>query len=156
MRVSALRPLKAVLQSTSTSRKAAFNGFRSFSSSSNSYQQQQQRQNKYGRYGFAFAVASAVGVSVGVGLAAAKETDVAAAKGTDDGEWAVFSRKEIEGHNTEAKRVWIVVGEGVYDMTDFIGSHPGGKEKVHHTTFPPHPYHGYSRTDVCCVFVFRL
>ena len=32
----------------------------------------------------------------------------------------------IKSHNTQKGKLWVTFGEGVYDITDFVGSHPGG------------------------------
>jgi len=42
----------------------------------------------------------------------------------------VFTREEIATHNSEENGVWIVVKGEVYDMTEFVEAHPGGKEKI--------------------------
>lgn len=40
-----------------------------------------------------------------------------------------LSRSEIESHNT-AKSCYVTLGNNVYDVTDFLDSHPGGAELV--------------------------
>ncbi len=40
-----------------------------------------------------------------------------------------YTRAEIRKHNTEAS-AWIVAGESVYDVTDYIEHHPGGKYSI--------------------------
>uniref|UniRef100_A0A914UQE0 Cytochrome b5 heme-binding domain-containing protein n=1 Tax=Plectus sambesii TaxID=2011161 RepID=A0A914UQE0_9BILA len=37
-----------------------------------------------------------------------------------------LSLKEISQHNRDHARKWVTFKQGVYDITDFIGSHPGG------------------------------
>lgn len=44
--------------------------------------------------------------------------------------WPVLKRSEIEAHGNEQSGVWIVVGNSVYDVTNFVPQHPGGKEKI--------------------------
>ena len=40
-----------------------------------------------------------------------------------------YTRSEIRRHNTEAS-AWIVAGEDIYDVTDYIEHHPGGKYSI--------------------------
>ena len=40
-----------------------------------------------------------------------------------------YTRAEIRKHNTEAS-AWIVAGDSVYDVTDYIEHHPGGKYSI--------------------------
>ncbi|XP_061471465.1 sulfite oxidase, mitochondrial [Rhineura floridana] len=42
----------------------------------------------------------------------------------------VFTRQEVARHNNEANRVWVTYGSDVFDVTDFIERHPGGKSKI--------------------------
>ncbi|KAI5481654.1 putative cytochrome b5 [Pseudohyphozyma bogoriensis] len=39
----------------------------------------------------------------------------------------VFEAKEVAEH-ASADSAWIIVEGGVYDMTDFLDEHPGGKK----------------------------
>lgn len=41
-----------------------------------------------------------------------------------------YSRKQVSEHNNKDKRVWVTYEDGVYDITDFIESHPGGTKKI--------------------------
>jgi len=40
-----------------------------------------------------------------------------------------YTKAEIRQHNTETS-AWIVAGENVYDVTDYIEHHPGGKYSI--------------------------
>jgi len=40
-----------------------------------------------------------------------------------------YTLDEIQGHNTEAS-AWIVAGDNIYDVTEYIKHHPGGKYSV--------------------------
>lgn len=40
-----------------------------------------------------------------------------------------FTRAEVESHNSE-KDCYVTLGDNVYDITDFVESHPGGPELV--------------------------
>nr|XP_028568333.1 sulfite oxidase, mitochondrial [Podarcis muralis] len=42
----------------------------------------------------------------------------------------VFTRKEVARHNSQASRVWVTYGSDVFDITDFVEAHPGGKSKI--------------------------
>ncbi|CAH3133803.1 unnamed protein product [Porites lobata] len=39
----------------------------------------------------------------------------------------IFSLEEVSFH-ADQNSCWIVIKDGVYDMTDFVEKHPGGKE----------------------------
>ncbi len=39
-----------------------------------------------------------------------------------------FTEEELAKHNRDAERIWISYKNGVYDITDFIESHPGGEK----------------------------
>ncbi|EGG02808.1 uncharacterized protein MELLADRAFT_90720 [Melampsora larici-populina 98AG31] len=39
----------------------------------------------------------------------------------------VYSTKEVETHTTE-QSAWVIIEGNVYDVTDFLEDHPGGKE----------------------------
>ncbi|KAH0629280.1 hypothetical protein JD844_011225 [Phrynosoma platyrhinos] len=41
-----------------------------------------------------------------------------------------FTRQEVACHHSEANRVWVTYGSDVFDITDFIEQHPGGKSKI--------------------------
>ena len=38
--------------------------------------------------------------------------------------------KEVSQHNTHEKGIWVTYKGNVYDITDFIASHPGGPQKI--------------------------
>ena len=40
-----------------------------------------------------------------------------------------YTRSEIRRHNTESS-AWIVAGDDVYDVTDYVEHHPGGKYSI--------------------------
>jgi len=45
-------------------------------------------------------------------------------------ELPTFTEKDIEQHKTLQDRVWVYYKDGVYDITDFLESHPGGMSKI--------------------------
>jgi len=44
--------------------------------------------------------------------------------------WPVYTRAEVALHKTMENRVWVTYKNGVYDITEFIANHPGGKDKI--------------------------
>lgn len=44
--------------------------------------------------------------------------------------WPIFSQEEVAKHTTEETGIWVSYKDGVYDITDFIANHPGGKDKI--------------------------
>ena len=42
----------------------------------------------------------------------------------------MFSRDEVALHNSKGNRIWVTYKDGVYDITEFIASHPGGPQKI--------------------------
>jgi cytochrome b involved in lipid metabolism len=47
-----------------------------------------------------------------------------------DKEWPVFRRAEVQKKSREEKKIWVTYKDGVYDLTPFAKSHPGGADKV--------------------------
>jgi sulfite oxidase len=42
----------------------------------------------------------------------------------------IIRMDEVEKHKTAEKRIWVTYKGGVYDVTDFQKSHPGGKVAI--------------------------
>lgn len=42
----------------------------------------------------------------------------------------VFSRADVEQHNTTEAGIWVIRGDKVYDITEFVQNHPGGASKI--------------------------
>jgi len=47
----------------------------------------------------------------------------------DEGVLRYYTRAEISRHDTEAS-AWIIAGDNVYDVTDYVESHPGGRYSI--------------------------
>ncbi len=41
-----------------------------------------------------------------------------------------YSREDVSKHRTPKDRIWITYKEGVYDITDYVDHHPGGRDKI--------------------------
>lgn len=41
-----------------------------------------------------------------------------------------FSMDDIKKHNNSKDRIWVVYKAGVYDITDFVDAHPGGRNRI--------------------------
>ena len=41
-----------------------------------------------------------------------------------------FSRADVSKHNSMATGVWLIVGNDVYDVTDFVKKHPAGQKII--------------------------
>lgn len=42
-----------------------------------------------------------------------------------------FTRADVAKHRTPEDRIWVTFEDGVYDVTDFVRSHPGGSCPAH-------------------------
>jgi sulfite oxidase len=45
-------------------------------------------------------------------------------------DFPIISRSEVERHASRETGVWVTYKGSVYDITDFVDSHPGGSEKI--------------------------
>ena len=41
-----------------------------------------------------------------------------------------FSRADVAKHKTPEEGIWVTYKDGVYDITDFVQSHPGGSKRI--------------------------
>jgi len=41
-----------------------------------------------------------------------------------------YSREEVSQHKTPATGIWVIYKDGVYDITEFVEEHPGGKARI--------------------------
>lgn len=55
--------------------------------------------------------------------ALASEADLLPPKRND---LPTFKKEDVKKHGKESKRIWVTYKGGVYDVTDFVASHPGG------------------------------
>ena len=44
--------------------------------------------------------------------------------------WPIYKRSDVQRESRENKKVWVTHGKGVYDLTEFAKSHPGGSAKL--------------------------
>jgi len=44
--------------------------------------------------------------------------------------WPVYTRAEVARHTTPETGIWVSYKSGVYDITEFVANHPGGKDKI--------------------------
>ena len=42
----------------------------------------------------------------------------------------IYRREQVQKEARENKKVWVTYGNGVYDLTEFAKSHPGGSDKL--------------------------
>eukprot|EP00040_Diaphanoeca_grandis_P013428 m.67895 g.67895 ORF g.67895 m.67895 type:complete len:587 (+) comp23883_c0_seq2:283-2043(+) len=49
---------------------------------------------------------------------------------TEAGNPKQFTFHDVRQHNAIENRVWVTYGSSVYDITEFVESHPGGKERI--------------------------
>ena len=54
--------------------------------------------------------------------------DITANFGLPKDDLPTYRRADLDKHGANDKQVWVTFKDGVYDVTDFVGSHPGGKK----------------------------
>lgn len=64
-----------------------------------------------------------------------KLQEVTASSAVDDSEQErpnlpTYTAEEVSKHDSVENRVWVTYKNGVYDITDFLGKHPGGTDKI--------------------------
>lgn len=45
-------------------------------------------------------------------------------------DWPIYRREQVQKEARENGKVWVTHGSGVYDLTEFAKSHPGGSAKL--------------------------
>ena len=63
-------------------------------------------------------------------LSQAKEASITPKKEQQSDSGPVYTMEEVSQHNTHEKGIWVTYKGQVYDITDFIASHPGGPSKI--------------------------
>jgi len=83
-------------------------------------------------------IGALVGTVTGLGLVVnkqkklsqAKEASITPKKEQQSDSGPVYTMEEVSQHNTHEKGIWVTYKGQVYDITDFIASHPGGPSKI--------------------------
>lgn len=88
-----------------------------------------QQQKRTDREHFSAAGIASLALLLSIGLSTA-DSSKAPKKDASSKKWKVISRKEVEFHNCVDRDIWVTYKNGVYDITDFIYNHPGGKEHL--------------------------
>ncbi|XP_077184941.1 sulfite oxidase, mitochondrial [Paroedura picta] len=90
--------------------------------------------NNAGRTRHRFMVAAGAGLGIGTILAygdhCRRAAEIDLPESTPGPPFPVFTRQEVARHHNEANRVWVTYGSNVFDVTDFLELHPGGKSKI--------------------------
>jgi hypothetical protein len=81
---------------------------------------------------------------------------------TEDGTiFPTYTRDEVKLHNAGAETIWVTYKNGVYDITNFIDCHPGGKAKILLAAggaLDPFwaVYGAHEKKEVCFPFLFLI
>jgi sulfite oxidase len=110
---------RPMLNSATTS--VGFNAASSFHSSSKS------KSKSYGAAAAALGTCAAVAIGTCM-LNSDDEKIAACAPGNKD--LPEYTASEVAKHKTKATGIWVTFDGFVYDITDFIESHPGGSDKI--------------------------
>jgi len=58
----------------------------------------------------------------------AKESENEVSNSEKEKELLYYDENEVKEHNSIDKRIWVTFKDGVYDITEFVESHPGGNK----------------------------
>jgi cytochrome b involved in lipid metabolism len=89
------------------------------------FQQQQQNTKDY-----SFAATFGLAMLLTVGISASESSKKSTPTDAAEKKWPVISRKEVQFHNCLDRDIWVTYKDSVYDITDFVYNHPGGKERL--------------------------
>jgi cytochrome b involved in lipid metabolism len=88
-----------------------------------------QRANGQSWAGASLLTAAAIAAAGAAALhGRAADCDAAAAPAAKN--LPTISRAEVAKHKTKDTSIYVIYGDGVYDITDFIANHPGGANKI--------------------------
>eukprot|EP00118_Oscarella_pearsei_P025113 m.307539 g.307539 ORF g.307539 m.307539 type:complete len:511 (+) comp42422_c0_seq1:128-1660(+) len=73
---------------------------------------------------------TATGVALGVGTLALRSPNDSKKELSVKSELPVYTRAFVAGHTTPETGIWVTYKDHVYDISDFIDSHPGGRSKI--------------------------
>eukprot|EP01097_Dermamoeba_algensis_P011272 TRINITY_DN866_c0_g2_i1.p1 TRINITY_DN866_c0_g2~~TRINITY_DN866_c0_g2_i1.p1 ORF type:complete len:621 (+),score=115.54 TRINITY_DN866_c0_g2_i1:125-1987(+) len=79
--------------------------------------------------GFQFTLAAILLAALTTSAFANSEEEKSAEK-KDHSQLPFYTRQEVAKHKTEATGIWVIYQGGVYDVTNFVENHPGGKAKI--------------------------
>ena len=48
----------------------------------------------------------------------------------EERQWTIYRREDVQKEARTNNKVWVTNGNGVYDLTQFAKSHPGGSDKL--------------------------
>lgn len=54
----------------------------------------------------------------------------ASAEEASEKSWKTITRKDVEAHCNESTGYWVTYGNSVYNITQFLANHPGGKDRL--------------------------
>lgn len=77
--------------------------------------------------GYARLIAAAVVAAVATAATVATDST---SRADADSKTKIYCRSEVEAHTTASTGIWLTYKSGVYDVTNFVANHPGGKDKL--------------------------
>lgn len=111
--------------SPATSTKLNYSSVQSFNQDY-SHDQNKNRWSKHWRYAFSLGLSTTSLLALKV----LYDLETYSAECAEKETKGVYSRHEVSEKRTLETGFWVIYGHNVYDITDFISSHPGGSEKI--------------------------